>query len=122
MRSASILSTAVAATALVAIQPAVTAHAGTVSAGSYAACSAGWFCAWDGPDGTGREIRTQVSIPDLNTVGMDNQISSLWNRTGVGWCAYLEPHYRGPALRIGDWMGSLPPSADNAISSLRRGC
>ncbi|RSN60670.1 hypothetical protein DMH01_15385 [Amycolatopsis sp. WAC 04182] len=117
-----ILSVAVAITPLGAVPPAATAHPATVSVGSYANCPAGRLCAWDGPGETGKELRTQVSIPDLGAVGMDNQISSLWNRTGVEWCAYLEPHYVGAASRIGNWRGSLTGSSNNAISSLRRGC
>ncbi|AUI58423.1 peptidase inhibitor family I36 protein [Amycolatopsis sp. BJA-103] len=123
MRSANVLSAAVAIAALVASQPAATAHADTVSAGAYDDCPAGWFCAWDGPNGTGRVLMTQVSIPDLSTVGMDNQISSLWDRTGVMWCAYDEPYSRGITLRAGNnWRGSLFGRSDNMSSSLVRGC
>ncbi|MGY6658586.1 peptidase inhibitor family I36 protein [Amycolatopsis sp. TRM77291] len=98
-------------------------HADGVSAAAYGSCPAGWFCAWDGPGETGRFLMTQVSIPDLSAVGMDNRISSVWNRTAVAWCAYDDPHEVGPLLRVGsNWRGSLPGGSDNMISSLRRGC
>ncbi|MBE1577756.1 peptidase inhibitor family I36 protein [Amycolatopsis roodepoortensis] len=77
-------------------------HADNGSAGSYDGCPAGSFCAWDGRGGTGRILVTEVSIPDLGAVGMDNQISSIWNRTGVVWCAYDVPSPLNPVLRIGN--------------------
>ncbi|MFD6073062.1 peptidase inhibitor family I36 protein [Amycolatopsis lurida] len=122
MRFRNALKAAVAITTLVAVLPGATAHADSVSVGSYADCPGGWFCAWDGPSGTGRQLRTQVSIPDLSSAGMNNEISSLWNRTDVVWCAYDEPYYRGAALRVGNWIGTLSGSTDNRISSLLRGC
>ncbi|MGV9879550.1 peptidase inhibitor family I36 protein [Streptomyces sp. NPDC003006] len=94
-----------------------------VSINAYADCPVGWFCVWDQPGGGGegwaRMARFQTGVPDLRVVNMDNQISSLWNRTGRVWCVYTGPGYTGSAWQVGNWQGDAPPGLNDDISSLR---
>lgn len=93
-----------------------------VSITAFSDCPDGWFCVWEHAGGQGRMARFQIGSGDLGA--MDNQISSLWNRTGVTWCAYDEPNFAGPVLRIGNTqLRDLRTIGwDNRISALRRGC
>ncbi|GAB2740440.1 peptidase inhibitor family I36 protein [Amycolatopsis magusensis] len=111
-----------------AIAPATAASAGPhntdsgVSITAYSDCPSGWFCVWSGKDGQGTMARFQTGTPDLGDFGLDNQVSSLWNRTGIIWCTYLNTNYSGGTWPVGNWQGNTSEySRDNNISSLRRG-
>ncbi|SMD27097.1 Peptidase inhibitor family I36 [Kibdelosporangium aridum] len=94
---------------------------GSASIAAFSDCPVDWLCAWEHVNGQGRMIRTQTGISDLGD--MDNQISSLWNRTSAVWCAYDESDFTGPVL----WLGNIRMVQlasigwDDRISSLRRG-
>ncbi|OKI24901.1 hypothetical protein A6A25_33395 [Saccharothrix sp. CB00851] len=91
-------------------------------------CPAGWFCAWEHNDALGRWFQTQRAQTNLmNPIAgfvFGDQISSVWNRTNVDWCAYHWSDFRGDALLIepGAWSGNLEADTgvwDNTIRSLR---
>lgn len=93
--------------AFCAVTPVAAAHAsadvgGRASITAFGDCPAGWFCVWMGSGGTGTMGRFRISVPDLGSM----RVSSLWNRTGVVWCAYPETDYRGNPVVVGDWRGN----------------
>ncbi|MBN6040007.1 peptidase inhibitor family I36 protein [Amycolatopsis sp. 195334CR] len=109
-----ILAATTPATATTATQsPADTAPSATLE------CPTGWLCAWN--HDSSRRLATQVSIPDLRAVNMDNQINVLWNRTSVPWCAFEGAHYTGQSVRVGKSLSPAIPLQEE-ISSLLRGC
>ncbi|UJW36691.1 peptidase inhibitor family I36 protein [Saccharothrix sp. AJ9571] len=91
-----------------------------ISITAYSDCPSGWFCVWEHRGGTGRMARFQSPVFDLG--GMDNSISSLWNRTAVTWCAYADATGIGGGMQVGSgWRGDVPGSMNDNISALRPG-
>ncbi|MBN6040008.1 peptidase inhibitor family I36 protein [Amycolatopsis sp. 195334CR] len=122
------LGVALGLVALAAVAPATAASAGPrhtetdVSITAYSDCPSGWFCVWSGTGGQGTMARFQIGTPDLGDFGLDNRVSSLWNRTGALWCTYLNTNYSGDPWSVGNWQGNTSQyGRDNNISSLRRG-
>lgn len=82
----------------------------------------GWFCVWSGTGGQGTMAQFKIGTPDLGDFGLDNQVSSLWNRTGALWCTYLHTNYSGGTWPVGNWQSNTSQyGRDNNISSLRAG-
>ncbi|WP_188298407.1 peptidase inhibitor family I36 protein [Streptomyces sp. CBMA156] len=106
--------------------PAAQASTGPIAEGSSVAafsdCPAGWFCVWTGTNGTGTMARFQSGAADLSDLGMNNNISSLWNRTSSTWCVFMDKNYGGShaAVAASD-SGNLNSTWDNKISSLKKG-
>ncbi|MFC0105652.1 peptidase inhibitor family I36 protein [Kibdelosporangium aridum] len=101
---------------------------GSVPDSGFGNCPAGWFCAWEHEDALGRWFQTQRAQPNLmNPIAgfvFGDQITAVWNRTNVDWCAYHFADYRGPALTIepGAWSANLdenPGGWGDTIRSLR---
>lgn len=114
--------------ALVMITPATAAEAapaggdGTASVQAYSDCPVGWFCAWENADGQGRMARFQIGSDDLRDFNLNDQISSVWNRTGVGWCTWLNINRDGGPWPVGNWRGNTSQYHRNDnISSLHTG-
>lgn len=99
-------------------------------------CPEGYFCAWrktngDDSDGNNKpEFMGKVGAPDLNEFKLNDHVWSVWNRTGVVWCAYPDNNYsdvngkdKAPnPWPIGNWRGNTSEySMQNYISSFRRG-
>ncbi|MEV6715803.1 peptidase inhibitor family I36 protein [Lentzea sp. NPDC051208] len=99
------------------------AHADDMPDTASVDCPSGWFCAWEDTNGQGRMLQLKVGVPDLRPFGMDNAISSIWNRTNVTWCAYDLPNYGGASFSVGSGVRTprLPIGMDDRISSLRIG-
>ncbi|MCI4146695.1 peptidase inhibitor family I36 protein [Streptomyces sp. MMS20-AI2-20] len=58
-------------------------------------------------------------VSDLRWFEMNDDISSLKNRTANTLCFYSDARNQGEVLRVGpwEWRDSLPSSIDNQISS-----
>lgn len=89
---------------------------------AYGDCPANWFCVWTGTGGTSTMARFQAGDANLANLGMNNNISSVWNRTGALWCLYDGTNYQGDGLTVpAGWYGNLSPYGfDNKASSLRK--
>jgi hypothetical protein len=104
-----------------AVAPAAPAQAAT----GWDRCEPGYFCAFTGTNGTGVIARYQVGDPDLSDghgpVGMDNNIESLWNRTGSIWGVWRNiGGQEGWAIGQGAKLGTLHGSWPNNISVIAR--
>ncbi|UJW32574.1 peptidase inhibitor family I36 protein [Saccharothrix sp. AJ9571] len=130
MRSLKAVPAVLGLVALATVAPATAAQAapttqndGGVSITAYSDCPSGWFCVWEHADGQGRMARFQIGTPHLGNYNLNDQVSSVWNRTSSIWCTYLDINYGGAGWRVSSgWQGntSLYSRNDN-ISSLR-GC
>ncbi|WP_113692919.1 peptidase inhibitor family I36 protein [Amycolatopsis albispora] len=105
--------------ALVAAAPAATAHAapssdGTVSVAAYSDCPAGFFCMWDGRDGTGNMLGYDIGSggeSNLHNVAhprgdWGDKTRSVWNRTGTVWCTYIDIKFERGLWKVGNWRGN----------------
>ncbi|MEU9795647.1 peptidase inhibitor family I36 protein [Streptomyces sparsogenes] len=105
---------------------------GTVAAGPAAAapaapaagwerCQAGYFCVFDGPEGTGGMAWFRSGSADLRAQGMDNRTTSYWNRTTSAWTLYDGYGYTGQELCLGAGAGpwTIAGGRDNTVSSLK---
>lgn len=83
-----------------------------------AACPAGRFCAWTGPNYT--EIFAQFASGAVELGGAaDNNIESVHNRTISRWCLYDGHGLRDFLLAVAPGEeGNLPVSARNKVSSM----
>jgi hypothetical protein len=98
-------------------------------------CPDGYFCAWYNVDGIDRggnntpEFYGKSVASDLTDFDLNDHVFSVWNRTGVVWCAYPDINHsdvNGSAAPnpwpVGNWRGNTSQyGMQNAISSLRRG-
>ena len=98
-------------------------------------CPDGYFCAWyleDGVDSGGNnkpEFMGKSQAPDLQDFKLNDHVWSVWNRTGVTWCAYPDINFADVNGKtapnpwpIGNWMGNTSQyGMKNYISSVRRG-
>jgi Peptidase inhibitor family I36 len=87
-------------------------------------CEAGYFCAFTGPNGTGVIAQYKVGDPDLSDgigpTGMDDNIESIWNRTGSMWAVHRQiGGQEGWAMGAGAKLGYLGDFA-NRISVITR--
>lgn len=107
---------------------AITQTSDEPAATSFAQCPSGRFCVWTNADGTGYFAKFEWGSPDLaNPIGghvFNDEISSVWNRTGYKWCLYEHKDWSpsGRIMGIGDYMGTVGGprySFDNLTSSLR---
>ncbi|MGY6658585.1 peptidase inhibitor family I36 protein [Amycolatopsis sp. TRM77291] len=127
MRSFKLLPAALGLVALATVAPATAAQAspapqkGGASITAYSDCPSGWFCAWEHADGQGRMARFQVGSADLRGQNLNDQISSVWNRTNRIWCTYIDINYGGAGWRVAvNWRGNTGPyNRNDNISSLR---
>ncbi|MFI6698089.1 peptidase inhibitor family I36 protein [Streptomyces sp. NPDC050509] len=108
--------------AAVAMAAMPTAQASPTTARTYADCPAGWFCAWEHEGGKGKMVRFQNGVKKLSDFGMNDKISSVWNRSGQIFCTYLDNNYKGATWAVGSWQGNTAKYHRNDnISSLRAG-
>lgn len=93
-------------------------------------CPDNYFCAWYSTNGNDRMFYGQSGAPDLNDFELNDHVWSVWNRTGVVWCAYPDINYsdvNGSSAApnpwpVGNWQGNTSQyGMQGAISSLRRG-
>lgn len=71
--------------------------AGTVpaQAGGWDRCPAGYFCLFDGYDGTGVMAFFKTGSPNLGAQGLDKAASAQWNRSPWNFCTYEGYNYTG---------------------------
>ncbi|UJW32576.1 peptidase inhibitor family I36 protein [Saccharothrix sp. AJ9571] len=98
-------------------------RAGDVSITAWSDCPSGWLCLWEHANGQGRMARFQSGTVDLRDYNLQDQASSLWNRTEVAWCAYSGSGHIGDRLLIGagQRINLADVGWDNKIDSVRRG-
>ncbi|SFO06093.1 peptidase inhibitor family I36 protein [Amycolatopsis rubida] len=90
--------------------------------GGWNRCPAGYFCIFDGYDGSGRMAYFRTGSPNLGQQGMDKKASSQTNRSRWTFAMYEGCNYTGrvgyhPA---GSQYNLSPWGGDNFDSSLRR--
>lgn len=81
---------------------------------SYGQCPNNYFCVWENNDGSGHFAKFEWGSPDLSkAIGgyvFNDQISSVWNRTGYTWCLYEHKNFNrdlaGKSWPVGDYMGT----------------
>lgn len=89
---------------------------------AYQDCPVGWFCAWEHAGGHGRMARFQTGSDDLRDFDLNDQISSVWNRTGRTFCTWLNINRDGSTWPVGNWQGNTSTyNRNDNISSLRVG-
>lgn len=93
-----------------------------VSITAYQDCPVGWFCVWEDAGGWGRMARFQTGSDDLRDFNLNDQISSVWNRTGKTFCTWLNINRDGATWPVGNWQGNTSQyNRNDNISSLRVG-
>lgn len=115
-----------AAAGMVASVPTAQASTATVerdvSITAYQDCPVGWFCAWEDAGGLGRMARFQTGSDDLRDFNLNDQISSVWNRTGRTFCTWLNINRDGATWAVGNWQGNTSQyNRNDNISSLHVG-
>jgi hypothetical protein len=113
-----------AVAAMPAAQGAPTTTETSLSTTGYADCPVGWFCVWEHANGEGKMARFQTGSADLRDFGMNDKISSAWNRLGNGknFCTWLDINYKGGTWEVGNWQGNTSQYGRNDnISSLKAG-
>ncbi|MGW3955231.1 peptidase inhibitor family I36 protein [Streptomyces sp. NPDC004752] len=86
---------------------------------AYQDCPVGWFCAWEDEGGWGRMARFQLGSDDLRDFNLNDQISSVWNRTGKTFCTWLNINRDGASWPVGNWRGNTAQyNRNDNISSL----
>ncbi|MEU6301183.1 peptidase inhibitor family I36 protein [Streptomyces chartreusis] len=89
---------------------------------AYQDCPVGWFCAWEDAGGWGRMARFQTGSDDLRDFNLNDQISSVWNRTGRTFCTWLNINRDGATWPVGNWQGNTSQyNRNDNISSLHVG-
>jgi Peptidase inhibitor family I36 len=92
-------------TALFSFVAAPSANADTCC-GAAKVCFANYFCVWENPNYSGKWIRQIGNGDSVNrsNVGsfLNDQISSLWNRSGGMVCVYENSNYGGAIFRVKD--------------------
>ncbi|WP_199487760.1 peptidase inhibitor family I36 protein [Actinomadura spongiicola] len=86
-------------------------------------CPVGYYCVFDGHDGTGTMAYFKWGSPNLADQNMDNKVSSYWNRTTRYFGVYDGYNYTGWGLwgQKGEYRSNIPAHyyAHNRASSLR---
>ncbi|WP_433157950.1 peptidase inhibitor family I36 protein [Kribbella sp. CA-247076] len=95
----------------------------THAAGGYERCPAGYLCIFEWRDGTGPMAYFKSGSPDLRQQGMNDSVSSIWNRTDCFWSLYEGLNYTGWRIHYlpndqFSWPGWQDGYEDN-MSSLR---
>ncbi|GAA3633955.1 hypothetical protein GCM10022223_60340 [Kineosporia mesophila] len=97
-----------------------TALAGSASAAasSYSQCGSGKFCVWTEADGGGTYRYTTEDIKQLGSV-LDNNIESIWNRTGSNVAIYTGANFTDRCSTIGSGTKrNLAGTAVNSVTSI----
>jgi Peptidase inhibitor family I36 len=95
------------------------------AATGYARCPDLRMCVFTGPDGTGAIAYFATGDGNLGDssgpVGMNNNIESIWNRSGHTWELYDGVGFSGTRWVSNPFVGhnNVIPSAANKVSSLR---
>jgi hypothetical protein len=82
------------------------------AATGWARCPAGYFCVFDGANGTGHFAYFQWGSPDLRGQTMNNKTTSYWNRTSRRWHLWDGYNYTGGVV-----VAQVPPSDRSTIPS-----
>jgi hypothetical protein len=96
------------------------------AATGYSRCPKGYFCVFADTHGTGKMAKWKKGgDADLGNRhgprGLNNNIESVWNRTGDTWVFWGKPHYQGTAVVIAPRVKSNgKPKFRNWASSLHR--
>lgn len=86
---------------------------------AYQDCPVGWFCVFREKGGLGDMARFQLGSDDLRDFRLNDDISSVWNRTGGKFCTWLNINRDGASWPVGNWRGDTSQyNRDNNISSV----
>ncbi|WP_020663131.1 peptidase inhibitor family I36 protein [Amycolatopsis benzoatilytica] len=90
--------------------------------GGWYRCPSGYFCVYDGYDGTGTMAYFRTGTPNLGLQGLDKKVSSQWNRSPWTFAMYTGYNYTGSAgfHPSGSYYNLSPWGSDNNNSSVRR--
>lgn len=87
-------------------------------------CHQGWFCVFAEPNGQGLMAMYQVGDPNLGDAygpqGMNNNIESVWNRTGSSWGLFKGTYGTGEGAGFGPGARTSIWWFANVASSIQR--
>lgn len=93
------------------------------AATGYARCPSGHLCVFNGLNGSGRMAyykNGDANLADgVGATGMNNNIESLWNRTGNEWKLFGRTYYNGKVI-WSNRKGNMPTGYRNWASSIKR--
>ncbi|MFJ8996715.1 peptidase inhibitor family I36 protein [Streptomyces sp. NPDC102279] len=93
-------------------------------AAGWSRCPNGYFCIFDGVDGTGTIAWFASGSPDLRGQSMDNRTSSYWNRNSEAFALHDGYNYTGGCWTVfAGTQTNLPsrfPEWDNRFSSITK--
>ncbi|MER5883741.1 peptidase inhibitor family I36 protein [Streptomyces sp. NPDC001941] len=102
-------------------QPAAAAPA---PAAGWARCPNGYFCIFDGVNGTGTIAYFKSGSPDLRGQSMDKRTSSYWSRNAEGFSLHDGYNYGGSCFSVFPGAQTNLPSSfpawDNRASSISK--
>ncbi|ADB34148.1 hypothetical protein Kfla_5132 [Kribbella flavida DSM 17836] len=117
--------TARSSTAQPSTAPAVADSGVTRAAGGYERCPDGYICLFQWRNGTGPMAWFKYQSPDLRQQGMNDTVSSVWNRTPCQWVMFEGLNYTGwhEYFFINEgyvtWPGGHWSGVEDNVSSLR---
>ncbi|MFJ7063705.1 peptidase inhibitor family I36 protein [Streptomyces griseobrunneus] len=99
--------------------PATAAPSAPTAITAYQDCPVNRFCVWTEEDGWGQMWYFRTGSDDLRDQGINDDISSVWNRTGGRFCTWVNINRDGAVRPVGNWQGNTAQySRNNNISSL----
>jgi hypothetical protein len=82
-------------------------------------CEVGEFCVYADDNGYGDAAYFRSGTNNLGDYGLNDRVSSVWNRTGKTVCTYLDTYKQGSTWPVGNWKGNTSQySRNDNISSL----
>lgn len=108
------------AAAGLAMSAALTAPAAAATAETpWRNCEVGEFCVYEHDNGYGGAAYFRNGTDNLGDYGLNDKVSSVWNRTGKTVCTYLDAYKQGSTWPVGNWKGNTSQYHRNDnISSL----
>lgn len=89
-------------------------------------CRQGEFCLWDDADYQGRFGFFTSQVANLRQNGLNDNVSSVINKTDHSWCLYRDADFSGEyrVIRPGQWVPNLRNSTwgFNDMASSARPC
>jgi hypothetical protein len=119
MRRSLLTLTAAAGLAMSAALTAPAAAAAPAAETPWRNCEVGEFCVYEHDNGYGKVAYFRSGTNNLRDYSLDNQVSSVWNRTGRLVCTYTDIYSWGEKWPVGNWKGNTSQyNRNDNISSL----
>ncbi len=107
------------AAAGLAMSAALTAPAAAAAETPWRNCEVGEFCVYEHDNGYGKPAYFRNGTNNLGDYGLNDKVSSVWNRTGRTVCTYLDTNKQGSTWPVGNWKGNTSQyNRNDNISSL----